>query len=98
MGMEDTQISRVVEPELVGLEPPPQSCWRRTLARAAFATLLGALGLALIAIGVVLTLTIVGALVGIPMIIVGSMLLIAVIFVPFGSGEMRVVSVRPPSW
>ena len=86
----------VIEPDIVGLEPPPQPLWRRLVARAAFAVILAVIGAALALLGVILTLTILGAFVGIPLIIVGVLVCFGALLLPLTSGRIKVVSFRQP--
>lgn len=79
----------VVEPEIVGLKPPPPPFWKRMLARAAAGLFLGLLGLCLCLIGAVLTLTIVGASLGIPLLLAGLVLALLALGVLFGSGKIK---------
>ena len=78
----------VVEPEIVGLEPRP-SLWRRLASRFVLCAATAALGLALIAAGVLLTLTIVGAMIGIPMILLGLGAIFLAVLLFFGGGNVK---------
>lgn len=86
----------VIEPEIMGFEPPPPSLWRRFMARAVLGLALGAAGAALVIAGTVLTLTILGASVGIPLMILGLILLVAAFLLPMARGRIHVVSFRWP--
>lgn len=77
----------VVEPEIVGLEPPPSPWWRRVLARAALAAFLSVLGAGLCLVGVILTITVVGAGIGIPLIVIGLCILVLAVIIFFGGGR-----------
>ena len=85
---------RVVEPEIVGLELPPPSLWRRIAAKVAVSLFVGLVGLGLCAIGVVLTLTIVGAWMGIPLVLVGIGLIVFSVFLLIGGGKIRVGTIK----
>lgn len=86
------ETEQVVEPEVLGWGPLPIPFWRRVLGRLAFGLILAVLGVGFIVLGAILTLTVVGAAVGIPLAITGSLLLIAAIFVPFMRGPVRFIS------
>jgi len=90
---EIVEPSRVVDAELVGFEMPPP-LWRRVLARAALAVILGAIGLVLVVVGVILTVTIIGAAIGVPLILLGLLICAFALFAPFarGPGRFRVVT------
>lgn len=78
----------VVEPEIVGLRPPPPPFWKRALARAAAGLFLGLTGLSLCLIGTVLTVTIVGASLGIPLILTGLCITLLAFWVFTGGGKI----------
>ncbi|MFA5976228.1 MAG: hypothetical protein WC859_08720 [Elusimicrobiota bacterium] len=82
----------VLEGEIVGLPPRPLSWWRRLLARGILAVAFGVLGLGLCALGGVLTLTIIGATIGVPLILVGLILMVIPLILLFGGGSFRVIS------
>ena len=86
----------IIEPEIVGLKPPPLPWWRRLLARAAFAVFLAVFGTVLALIGVILTLTIVGAAFGIPLIIIGLLTFVAGLALPLLNSKIKVVTFRWP--
>ncbi len=71
---------KVVEGEIVGLERRP-SLWRRLMARLTMTAIVGCLGLAFCLAGVVLTVTIVGAPAGLPLLLIGLALLGAALLV-----------------
>ena len=85
---------RVVEAELVGVRPET-SWWRRLLARAAFSLGLGALGLGCAAVGALMTVTVIAAPVGIPLLLIGAVLVLVALFTAFGGGRVQ-VSPYPP--
>jgi hypothetical protein len=85
---------KVVEPEVVGLEKPP-SWGRRLLARVGLAAVLGCLGLGLLVFGALLTATLVGAAVGVPLLLVGVVLLAGAAFVLLGGGTVVVRKTHP---
>ncbi|MBI3547829.1 MAG: hypothetical protein HY078_02130 [Elusimicrobia bacterium] len=89
----ETIDAEVVDAEIVGA-PKPVPRWKSLLVRAGLAVALGAIGLSLLAVGVVFTLTIVGAAIGIPLMLAGLGLLAAAAFVLLGGG--RVIVARPP--
>lgn len=84
---------REVEAEVVGLERPA-SFWSRLKSRLALAAVLGVLGLGFLAAGLVLTLTVIGALAGIPLMFVGLALLAGMVFTLFGGGSIRLLGPR----
>ena len=89
--------SRVVEAEVVGHEPLPP-LGRRVASRLAAGLVMGVLGAVLFLLGAALTLTLVGAPVGIPLMLAGLALVFAALFAPFGRGRARIISMRwPPS-
>ena len=87
--IEHDSESRIVEPEIVGLEPPRPSLWHRIAARLAVSCLVGMVGVGLCLIGVVLTLSIIGAAVGIPMILLGIGAVGVAVLLLFGGGRMK---------
>ncbi|MCX5787402.1 MAG: hypothetical protein NTX64_02670 [Elusimicrobia bacterium] len=87
--VEIVDSGEVLEAEVVGLEPPPPPLWRRLIARAVLSLILGGAGLVAIVIGLVLTITIVGAPMGIPLVIIGVVLCVAALLLPFSRGLMR---------
>lgn len=103
-GMEDKRLARaleapeageerVIEPEIVGHEDRPP-LWRRLLAGLAVRAALAVLGLGLAAIGGLLTLSILGAPVGIPLLAAGLLLMILAFLLPLGGGKVRFISFR----
>ncbi len=83
----------VVEPEIVGFEPRPP-LWKRIVGRLALALFVGVLGLGLCVLGVVLTITVVGAAIGIPLVLLGLGLILFAALLLFGGGQMRTVTFR----
>jgi hypothetical protein len=77
---------RLVEAEVVGLEPPPPSLWQRIKARLKVSLFLAALGLALFIGGLFFTLTLVGAPIGVPLMIVGALCVLAAFWILIGGG------------
>ena len=86
---------KVVDAELVGFEMPPP-LWRRLLARAALAVVLGCIGLVLAVVVVILTVTVIGAAVGIPLAILGLLLCVFAFLAPFARGPGRFTVVHWP--
>lgn len=76
----------VIEPEIVELEPSP-SLGRRLLSRLVFSLFVGILGIALCLLGAVLTITIIGASVGIPLIFAGLFIILIALFLLLGGGR-----------
>jgi hypothetical protein len=83
----------VVEPEIVGFEQRP-SLWKRIAGRMGLSLFVGALGLGLCAFGAVLTLTVVGAAIGIPLVLFGLGLILLAALLLFGGGPMRTITFR----
>jgi hypothetical protein len=88
--------ARIVTPEIVGNEPKPPM-WRRAVDRAMLGAVMGAIGLGLIVVGVLLTATIIGALVGIPIALLGLALLFVAVVAPFARAHVWFVSLGRPS-
>lgn len=86
---EETDRGRVVEAEVVG-RPKPVPLWKRAAARVAAAGALALLGLVLIGAGAFLTLTVVGAVVGIPLALAGLGLVAAAAFLLLGGGTISI--------
>lgn len=84
----------VIDPEIVGLEPPSLPLWKRLLLRTALGVVVGAVGMAALLLGIVLTLTIVGAFIGIPLIVLGFILMALAVFLPMRLGGIKIVSWR----
>jgi hypothetical protein len=80
---------RVVDAEIVGHERL-KGRWRKILARAGYGTLFGALGVALSFIGAILTITIIGAPLGLPVSMLGLGFLLAAVLVLFSPEKLRV--------
>jgi len=88
--------AEVIEPEIVGLEPPPPSLWRRLLVRTAMSLILGVLGIGFCLGGGVLTITVIGAGVGVPLLFLGfSLIALALLFV-IGGGKAAHINLRFP--
>ncbi|HVC09399.1 MAG TPA: hypothetical protein VNH15_05625 [Elusimicrobiota bacterium] len=92
---ENDSEPRVVEGEVVGgprpANPAGGGTWLgRLAARAILAAVLGLIALALLAAGAVLTLTVVGAVVGVPLLLLGLALAAAALWIFFGGGTMTV--------
>lgn len=85
---EPEEPPRVVEGEIIGPQPKAARPFQKSgiLARFALALLLGILSLGTMAVGAVLTLTIVGAVWGIPLLIVGALMALAAGLILFGHG------------
>jgi hypothetical protein len=79
-----------VTPEIVGLEPRVPA-WRRWMHRAAFSLALAVGGLVVCAVGTLFTLTVVGAVVGVPLIFAGLFALLLAAALMFGRGKVGVV-------
>ena len=75
-----------VEAEVVGFKPRPP-LWRRILARLKFGLLLAVLGAGLSLAGAVLTISIIGAAIGIPLVFIGLFFIVAALFVTLGGGR-----------
>ena len=75
-----------VEAEVVGFEPRPP-LWRRILARLGFGLLMAVIGVCLILVGAVLTISIIGAAVGIPLFFIGLFFIVAALLVTIGGGR-----------
>jgi hypothetical protein len=82
------QDAEVVDAEVVGHEPPSQQ-WQRLVSRLVFCLILGGVGIVAVILGAILTVRIVGAVAGIPM--VPSLVLVAVII---AVGGVRFIIVR----
>ncbi len=82
---------RVVEAEVVA-PPRPASKGRRIAGRLVAAAALGVVGGWLILTGATLCLTIIGAIIGLPMMALGAALVFAAAVVPFLQGQVRVVT------
>ena len=87
--------ARIVEAVVVGHEPKPP-LWRRLVARAALGVVLGAVGLGAVVVGAIMTITVVGAVVGVPLVVVGLLLCLMAAFVPFSTRQMHFHVVRWP--
>jgi len=85
--------ARVVEGEIVGgpgggAPPRGGSRLERLALRAGLAAVLGVIALALIAAGALLTMTIVGAVVGVPLALLGLALGAAAVWILIGGGTL----------
>lgn len=89
-------VRRVVEPEVVGLDEPKVPFWKGILARAAVSAGVAFFGLVLCGIGLLMTITIVGAAVGIPLMVGGLLICALSVFVFFGFGSGRQIHIRSP--
>src|SRR3989338_7821049 len=85
----------VIEPEIVGLDPEPP-WWRRMLARIAPSLLLGILGIGLCVVGLVLTISLVGAALGLPLLLIGICVLLLAFFLLLGRGRSKTTVLRYP--
>lgn len=94
--MEDTP--RVVEGEVLGHETEPPRPFQAggVLARLALALLLSLVGLGLFVVGILLTLSIVGAVWGLPLMFLGALMAGAAGLILFGGGRLRVSAGRWP--
>ena len=95
------QGSKIVEGEVVEsgfsrggfyFEEKPVPFWKRGLRRIALGAVLIVLGLAAGVVGIVLTLSLVGAFIGIPLIFAGALFVIFGLIVILGGGQMRVMT------
>jgi hypothetical protein len=95
---------RLVEAEIVdeggdacasGVYSASTSLLRRLLARAALSLFLGALGLALIAVGTILTITIIGAPFGVPLVVIGFLFCLVALLSLFARGQVGFISSGP---
>lgn len=80
---------RVLEGEIVGHEAP-KPLRRRLAERLSLVLVLSATGLVCLVLGAVLTLSIVGAPIGIPILLIGACLLLGAFFSLFGAGTVAV--------
>ena len=85
---EDGVEPRIVEAEIVEDNNVSRSFFRPFLARVALSLILGALGIALIVAGSVLTVTIIGAPLGIPLAIMGFLICVVAFFSFFARGSV----------
>jgi hypothetical protein len=85
---------KVYEAEVVGLPPAPPPLWKRIFSRLFITILLVLLGLGLCGVGLVMTLTIVGAVVGSPLMFAGAGLILTAFFLPLGAGSVRFQTFR----
>lgn len=87
---EPEKAPRVVEGEIIGPRPAAPRPFQKSgiLARLALAVLLGILSMGTLAVGAVLTLTIVGAVWGIPLLIVGAFMALAAGLILFGHARI----------
>lgn len=92
-GLPAPEPGRVVEGEVVGHERPAP-WWRRLLTRAALGLALLLLGLGLSAAGLLLTIIIVGAPLGVPLTVAGVLVMVLASFVLFGGGKLTVIRRR----
>ena len=83
---------KVYDAEVLGQEPPLPPWWRRVLSRVVLSGLLALLGLACGFVGAVLTITVVGAAIGLPLLIIGFLLLGVAVFVFLGAGSMKTIT------
>lgn len=73
---------RIVDPEIMGYEAP-QPLLKRLLKRTALVLVLAGLGALLVVVGTVLILTIFGAYLGLPLLLLGLLLLLTAGLLPF---------------
>ncbi|MBI4057658.1 MAG: hypothetical protein HY399_08945 [Elusimicrobia bacterium] len=85
-----TPEPEIIDPEIVGLEPPPSSRWRMWLNRVVLSLVLGLVGLGLCLVGALLTITLIGASIGIPLVLLGLVLCIFSLFLFLGAGKMKI--------
>lgn len=87
---EPEETPRVVEGEIIGPQPAAPRPFQKSgiLARLALALLLGILSMGTMAVGAVLTLSIVGAVWGIPLLIVGAFMAFAAGIILLGHGRI----------
>jgi hypothetical protein len=83
--------AKIVDPEIVGHEPQPPF-WHKLVSRLVFCIILGGVGFVAIMLGTILTITIVGAAVGMPMLFMGLIFVVFAVVIGVGSG--RVITVR----
>ncbi len=86
---------KVYDAEVVGLPPPPPPFWKRIFSRLFMTAVLILVGGGLCVAGVLLTLSIIGAVVGIPLVFAGAALILAALFLPLGAGTVRFEAFRP---
>ena len=86
---------KVYEAEVVGLPPPPPPFWKRVFSRVVMTVVLIAVGVSLCVLGLVMTLTLIGAVAGIPLVFAGAGLILAALFLPLGAGTVRFQAFRP---
>ncbi len=95
---QDGAAPRVVEGEV--LDGPEhekasaQTALRRILARVVLSAVLGAVAAALCVIGILLTVTVIGAAVGLPLVLLGAALAVAAAWILFGGGTVLYRSER----
>jgi len=82
--------SEVLEPEIVGLEPPPPSLFKSFLQRGLLMLALVLAGVGLCVVGLVLTFTIVGAVLGLPMLFLGLGLVVFSLLTPLNGRSIKV--------
>ncbi|MBI2070952.1 MAG: hypothetical protein HYT79_10185, partial [Elusimicrobia bacterium] len=66
----------------------------RLAARAVLSLALIAIGLAICLIGGLLTISIIGAAVGIPLIIFGAAVVLLAVYLLFGGGKIKIIDLR----
>jgi hypothetical protein len=92
---EERTHPEVIEPEIVGLEPPRPGRWRRRLRTVLMAGGLALAGSGFFAVGAVLTVTIIGAPIGVPLMLFGVLLWFA-FFLVAGGNPIRLLSFHLP--
>lgn len=83
----------VIEPEVVDYEKKP-SWWTRFKSRALLSLIIGIVGLILSAVGALLTISIIGAAIGIPLLLLGIGAIVMAGYLFLGGGNFRVISLR----
>ena len=95
---EEESEPRIVEAEIVEegeVRETSTSFFRGLLSRVVLSIILGLLGAAMIAAGVVLTVTIIGAPFGIPLVIIGLLVCFVAFLSFFARGQVGFTIVRP---
>ncbi|MBI4670017.1 MAG: alpha/beta fold hydrolase [Elusimicrobia bacterium] len=86
----------VIEPEIIGAQPPAPSLWQQIITRAAISLSIGLLGILLCGAGLILTITIIGAPLGIPLILAGLAAIFIALIVLFSGGNFMTIRLGKP--
>lgn len=81
----------VIEPEVVGYEKQP-SWWQRFKSRALLSLIIGIVGLVLCVVGALLTISIIGVVLGIPLLLFGIAAIVMAVYLFLGGGNLKVIS------